>query len=322
MLLGRPWQRRNLVSIDECEEGTYLIFKDRETQLPRFELLAVPHDRSFEEDGWPASHYQMFFLNKQILSLENQRKVFVPNFRYQASCCRSASVEHDWRGSENEMSRWHSQEIEKQEDCEGKIWAMVYNGIGWWIQVFWKIVVATFWSAWRRMEELCNGENTPFGIFNADGEQPKSLPMSISAPAPQMSLSTIPVDPVLLNDGGGHFRSFEEIQYLSRQAFHAPPIPIAALNASGPIFTVEDFTARQWMKYIDCQPLDVDPTFAIALQSEYYGSIELPDGQILHRSTAANVLRIFRDRTTGRPYTIACHKFTFHLAAPNDPQKV
>ncbi|KAJ7342563.1 hypothetical protein DFH08DRAFT_963305 [Mycena albidolilacea] len=98
-------------------------------------------------------------------------------------------------------------------------------------------------------------------------------------------------------------------------------MPVAALNASGPISTVEDFTARQWMKYIDRQPLDVNPTFAVAPQSEYYGSVELPDGQILHRSAAANVLRIFRDRTTGRPYTIACHEFTFHLAAPNDPQK-
>ncbi|KAJ7363991.1 hypothetical protein DFH08DRAFT_1015669 [Mycena albidolilacea] len=98
-------------------------------------------------------------------------------------------------------------------------------------------------------------------------------------------------------------------------------MPVAALNASGPISTVEDFTACQWMKYIDRQPLDVDPTFAVAPQSEYYGNVELPDGQILHRSVAANVLRIFRDRTTGRPYTLTCHEFTFHLAAPNDPQK-
>ncbi|KAJ7132023.1 hypothetical protein C8R44DRAFT_582485, partial [Mycena epipterygia] len=28
LLLGRPWQRGNLVSIDEREEGTYLVFKD------------------------------------------------------------------------------------------------------------------------------------------------------------------------------------------------------------------------------------------------------------------------------------------------------
>ncbi|TFK16854.1 hypothetical protein FA15DRAFT_606258, partial [Coprinopsis marcescibilis] len=28
LLLGRPWQRGNYVSIDEQEEGTYLVFKD------------------------------------------------------------------------------------------------------------------------------------------------------------------------------------------------------------------------------------------------------------------------------------------------------
>jgi hypothetical protein len=44
LLLGRPWQRGNLVSIDERDEGTYLIFKDRKTRQPRYELLAVPYD--------------------------------------------------------------------------------------------------------------------------------------------------------------------------------------------------------------------------------------------------------------------------------------
>ncbi|KAJ7356727.1 hypothetical protein DFH08DRAFT_1047594 [Mycena albidolilacea] len=171
------------------------------------------------------------------------------------------------------------------------------------------------------MEELCNGENTPFGIFNADGERRKSSLVSIPAPVPRMSLSTIPIDPVLLNNGGTHFRSFEEIQYLSRQVYHVPPMPVAALNASGPISTVEDFTACQWMKYINRQPLDVDPIFAVAPQSEYYGRAKLLDGQILHRSSAANVLLIFRNRAMGRPYTLACHEFTFHLAAPNDLQK-
>ncbi|KAJ7304695.1 hypothetical protein DFH08DRAFT_903251 [Mycena albidolilacea] len=237
------------------------------------------------------------------------------------SCCGKVGVEYDWGSSENRLMRGCPRKTECQEFREDKFWAAAYNGIGWWMQMFWKLVVATFWSVWRRMEELCNGENTPFGIFNADGERRKSSPVSIPAPAPRMSLSTIPIDPVLLNDGGTHFRSFEEIQYLSRQVYHAPPMPVAALNVSGPISTVQDFTARQWTKYIDRQPLDVDPTFAVAPQSEYHGSVELPDGQILHRSSAANVLRIFRDRATGRPYTLACHEFTFHLAAPNDPQK-
>ncbi|KAJ6490383.1 hypothetical protein C8R47DRAFT_1215243 [Mycena vitilis] len=43
LLLGRPWQRGNLVTIDERDEGTYLVFKDRDTRLPRYELLAIPY---------------------------------------------------------------------------------------------------------------------------------------------------------------------------------------------------------------------------------------------------------------------------------------
>ncbi|KAJ7062090.1 hypothetical protein C8F01DRAFT_1251907 [Mycena amicta] len=42
LLLGRPWQRANKVSIDERKEGTYLVFKDATTGRPRFEMLAAP----------------------------------------------------------------------------------------------------------------------------------------------------------------------------------------------------------------------------------------------------------------------------------------
>ncbi|KAJ6474478.1 hypothetical protein C8R47DRAFT_1294128 [Mycena vitilis] len=38
LLLGRRWQRRNLVGIDERKKGTYLIFKDSKTHQPRHEL--------------------------------------------------------------------------------------------------------------------------------------------------------------------------------------------------------------------------------------------------------------------------------------------
>ncbi|KAJ7229603.1 hypothetical protein C8J57DRAFT_1534354 [Mycena rebaudengoi] len=43
-IAAKPWQRSNLVTIDEREEGTYLVFKDPETRRPRYELLAIPHD--------------------------------------------------------------------------------------------------------------------------------------------------------------------------------------------------------------------------------------------------------------------------------------
>ena len=39
LLLGRPWQRENMVSIDERKNGTYLVFKDLKTEKPKHELL-------------------------------------------------------------------------------------------------------------------------------------------------------------------------------------------------------------------------------------------------------------------------------------------
>jgi hypothetical protein len=113
----------------------------------------------------------------------------------------------------------------------------------------------------------------------------------------------------------------EDIQYLSRAQFSHPPMPVATLNVSGPIATVEDAVACQWHKYAAPQPIDVDPTFMVAPQSEYYGSVVLPSGQVLHRSSAHNTFQVFRDRATGQPFTVSCHEFTFHIVTPDDPQK-
>nr|GAT45175.1 predicted protein [Mycena chlorophos] len=48
LLLGRPWQRENKVSIDERREGTYLVFKDGISEQPRFEMLAAPAETEGE----------------------------------------------------------------------------------------------------------------------------------------------------------------------------------------------------------------------------------------------------------------------------------
>lgn len=41
LLLGRPWQRGNFISIDERLDGTYLLFKDQELHV-RYEMLVTP----------------------------------------------------------------------------------------------------------------------------------------------------------------------------------------------------------------------------------------------------------------------------------------
>jgi hypothetical protein len=48
LLLGRPWQRGNYVTIDERRNGTYLLFKDPKTLEPRYEIL-VAMDRANPE---------------------------------------------------------------------------------------------------------------------------------------------------------------------------------------------------------------------------------------------------------------------------------
>jgi len=50
LLLGRPWQRGNLVSIDELEDGTYLVFKDPGTKEPKHKVLVTPD--AIITDSW------------------------------------------------------------------------------------------------------------------------------------------------------------------------------------------------------------------------------------------------------------------------------
>ncbi|KAF8128284.1 hypothetical protein K438DRAFT_2000447 [Mycena galopus ATCC 62051] len=68
LLLGRPWQRNNLVSIDEREEGTYLVFKDKETRRPRYELMAVPHDATNEVFAYGIERQALAFISDATAS--------------------------------------------------------------------------------------------------------------------------------------------------------------------------------------------------------------------------------------------------------------
>jgi hypothetical protein len=57
LLLGRPWQRGNFVSIDERRDGTYLLFKDPKDLEARYEVLVTPDslkpiDWDFDPSTW------------------------------------------------------------------------------------------------------------------------------------------------------------------------------------------------------------------------------------------------------------------------------
>ena len=49
LLLGRPWQRGNFVSIDERREGTYLLFKDPRNLEVRYEIMVAAES---PDPGW------------------------------------------------------------------------------------------------------------------------------------------------------------------------------------------------------------------------------------------------------------------------------
>lgn len=65
LLLGRPWQRGNFVSIDEREDGTYLLFKDKDLDV-RHEVLVTPEDIVVQD---PYSHEYFSKPKKAVASV-------------------------------------------------------------------------------------------------------------------------------------------------------------------------------------------------------------------------------------------------------------
>jgi hypothetical protein len=72
-----------LVTIDERDEGTYLIFKDRETRLPRYELLAIPHKVGPESLVYEKSNQVLAFIVDLDLSGKEVSTI---------SACRSGEI--------------------------------------------------------------------------------------------------------------------------------------------------------------------------------------------------------------------------------------
>ncbi|KAF8211237.1 hypothetical protein K438DRAFT_1958360 [Mycena galopus ATCC 62051] len=94
-------------------------------------------------------------------------------------------------------------------------------------------------------------------------------------------------------------------------------MPVTTLNVTGPIAAVEDLVCRQWTDWNQHRRLQVRPTFAVSPNAEYFGRRVLGNRQVVHHSLATNVLRVFpAAEGSGMPYTLACHEFTVHLAAP------
>ncbi|KAG1791563.1 uncharacterized protein HD556DRAFT_1445194 [Suillus plorans] len=66
LLLGRPWQRGNYVSIDERQDGTWLVFKDPQNVQATHEMLCTPDGINpewvFEPSTWLGSKFPSSFM--------------------------------------------------------------------------------------------------------------------------------------------------------------------------------------------------------------------------------------------------------------------
>ena len=135
LLLGRPWQRGNYVSIDERRDGTYLLFKDPKDLEARYEVLVTPDamnpvEWDFDPSTWltyepPTS----FFINadKEIRDDEDQTESLVtdiPNLEKN----HNLSFSHTHKNNENmtalhkvltdELLRYTSELLPKQESSK------------------------------------------------------------------------------------------------------------------------------------------------------------------------------------------------------------
>ncbi|KAJ7050867.1 hypothetical protein C8F01DRAFT_1263568 [Mycena amicta] len=77
VLLGRPWQRGNFVSIDERRDGTYLVFRDPESGENRHELLV---DDAEDPQNTSGSYMPGTFMNEVIKTQTIENLISEPQF--------------------------------------------------------------------------------------------------------------------------------------------------------------------------------------------------------------------------------------------------
>jgi hypothetical protein len=78
LLLGRPWQRGNYVSIDERREGTYLLFKDAHSLEVRYEIMVNPESPDpawdFDPSIWKVPANLLITVPEHSASASNQER--------------------------------------------------------------------------------------------------------------------------------------------------------------------------------------------------------------------------------------------------------
>lgn len=96
LLLGRPWQRRNMVGIDERQDGTYLVFKEPDSDQVMAELLVIPEIRT------PARR-KVVEMTNYVNNLENELSAYESDTTTYLASSESARIEEIREGHDSGM---------------------------------------------------------------------------------------------------------------------------------------------------------------------------------------------------------------------------
>ncbi|KAK7000721.1 hypothetical protein R3P38DRAFT_2560447 [Favolaschia claudopus] len=332
LLLGRPWQRGNLVSIDERDEGTYLIFKDRETRRPRFELLAIPsNETAGRAFNIQATEFQTLAIFRDTASssdcpkkaenitskdeTENEEHHLSHEIQNQILTdgefdkCKKKSINKENKEPEEEMNLDDSSERKIKIDEKPRP-AERHSPL---------TDIGTGEDITQLNSGRCENERSKQEYKETNGEQ-RTLELASTSTCLLCRLESSNLDLIMshvpdrLPPG-----PYEQIQYMARAAMPLGDLPTTPLNPMGPIATLGDGLQRVWLDYYSKRPIATNPTFFSAPQSEFHGAVVLSDGQVVYRHSAINAFHLFPDPLHRRSVAVAGHSFIFTVAAPSDP---
>ncbi|KAJ7680746.1 hypothetical protein DFH06DRAFT_1315490 [Mycena polygramma] len=343
LLLGRPWQRGNLVTIDERDEGTYLVFKDPETRQPRYELLAIPYEVAREPHTGGANNAVtqslLFTAESPLLHADkNNFSPAAPELRYNGEQCKNSNNStHQLRGTLVPKILRVALELLF-------LWT-VWTAFG--AKRIPTMIARSFWkgSLVSEFGELkgqvfSSGIPPPFPLSSEESHLPIRPGMPPLNPnAPPFHPSSYPLTPQLPPP---HFTTPRPNRtYPNNSRRHEPgarisplaPITCDVLDRTrthhfghetrlprgGNVLTrVRAASNHQWRRQRQGQPPEVRPGSVVAPQTLFTGHETRPNGQELFHAVFLNARMLINNPLTGHPGMVNGHVLATLVAAPTD----
>ncbi|KAJ7208454.1 hypothetical protein C8J57DRAFT_1540661 [Mycena rebaudengoi] len=314
LLLGRPWQRSNLVTIDEREEGTYLVFKDPETCRPRYELLAIPHDA-----GMDAYHYlrppdllayiaEGFDEKRGTTASINSTPP--PNDELNKQLPGSTgtgTASYNIRNTSIELA------FESVQACRVSL-ALVSLIIG-------GILICVEAAISKLIER---------GTRIKDGglpDSPRTYPPTIFTltKPPHTTFRNTPAPPIMppraAKPPADALTTEDKTQVLSRERY----VSYGPLDEGDPAAQPSDIIKRiadkEWHAHLHDHQMHVRPGFLAAPQTFYLGRNLQDNQQEEHHGVMLNARMLLHNPETGAPGSQNGHAYFVFKAAPKDPQQ-